>query len=116
MGRGSSDGEANSELWKIARLFAERRDYALVLPAFMGATTPLASQVLGMLDKLAPRQLLVVPYLLFAGVLVRQLRAQAEEFGRTHPGTQVAIAEHLGPDPALADLIALRVAAAEGGA
>lgn len=113
VGRGSSDPDANGDLYKTARLFGEGRAYALVQPAFIGATEPSVPAALRIVERLAPRYLLVVPYLLFAGLLVQQLRQTCEDFARAHPDMHVAVAEHLGPDPALAELIGIRVAAAE---
>ncbi len=113
VGRGSSDPDANGDLYKTARLFGEGRRYALVQPAFMGATTPRVADGLAIAARLAPRHLLVVPYLLFAGLLVDQLEAEAAAFARVHLDIQVHVAGPLGPAEALADLMGLRIVAAE---
>ncbi|MDH4120780.1 MAG: NAD(P)H-dependent oxidoreductase subunit E [Deltaproteobacteria bacterium] len=115
VGRGSSDPDANGEFHKAARLMTEGRGLGWTLPAYMGITRPLAPEVMDMAARLRPRRLVVVPYMLFGGVLVERLREQAQAFAQRHPWIQVTVAEPLGVNEALLGVLTQRVEGALAG-
>jgi len=112
VGRGSSDPDANGEFYKTARMFGEGRGLGWVLPAFMGITTPSVKDALNVAARLRPRRLVVVPYLLFGGVLADRLKAQSAAFAQSHPWVQVGMADPLGADEELFPLLDERIARA----
>jgi sirohydrochlorin cobaltochelatase len=115
LGRGSSDPDANSDLYKLARLLWEGRGFAAVDCAFCGVVGPTLEQALRKLARSRPRRIVVVPYLFFAGLLVQRMEAAAASFQREFPWIEVLLAPPLGNDPRLLDLIFTRVREAREG-
>src|SRR4051794_26022185 len=105
VGRGSSDPDAGSDLYKVARLLADGRGLGLVEPAFAGVTRPSVAEALERCRRLGATHIAVVPFFLFTGVLVPRIHAQASEWAAAHPELTVAGGPHLGPDRRLARLV-----------
>ena len=78
VGRGSSDPEANSEACKLARLLWEGSGYGSVEVCFIGITHPRLEVGFERALLLKPKRIIVVPYFLFTGVLVKKIQASAE--------------------------------------
>jgi sirohydrochlorin cobaltochelatase len=115
VGRGSSDPDANGDLCKVARLVGEGRPFPMVEPAFSGITTPRVPEGLARCVALGATRIVVVPYFLFTGVLVRRIARDGAEFERAHPGVEVRVAGHLGPVDAIAGLVVQRYEEVLGG-
>lgn len=96
VGRGSSDPDANGDFFKVARLIGESRPFARVLPSFIGIARPRFKETLQLVADARPERLLVIPYLLFGGRLLSQLREQVLDFGARYPCIKTAIAPPLG--------------------
>jgi len=119
LGRGSSDPDANAEFCKLARLFAEGRGFAQVQPAFVGVTRPSLEETLELTARGRPDLILVVPYLLFTGLLLRKITEQVARFAERRPWIRIETAPHLagGPLDALLDHVDRRLdEALHGGA
>ncbi len=106
--RGSSDPEANAEVYRAARLLWEGRRFSTVEVAFSGVTRPSVPDGLRRCLALGARRVLVVPYYLYTGVLVRRISEQVAAFAKEHPEVTCAVASHLGHDARL-DMLALRM-------
>ncbi len=104
VGRGSSDPDANSDLFKVSRLMHEGRPYPMVETSFVGITTPLLQQGLERCIRLGAERIAVVPYFLFTGVLEGRIRAESLRFG-SERGIDVRVARYLGEDPLIARLV-----------
>jgi sirohydrochlorin cobaltochelatase len=105
VGRGSSDPDANSDLWKISRLFFEGRPYPFVEAAYVSMTPPDVPSGLDRLKKLGAKKIAVFSYFLFTGVLEERIREQSEEFAARDPEVTVSYAGYFGPDERVADLV-----------
>ncbi|MEA2253434.1 MAG: sirohydrochlorin cobaltochelatase [Solirubrobacteraceae bacterium] len=105
VGRGSSDPDATSDLYKVARLLADGRGLPAVEPAFAGVAQPDVAGALERCRRLGARTIAVVPFLLFAGVLLPRVYARAAEWAADHPGVDVRGGAHLGPDRRLARVV-----------
>jgi cobalt/nickel transport system ATP-binding protein len=105
VGRGSSDPDACGDLYKVARLLADGRGLGLVEPAFAGVAQPDLPAALERLRRLGATTVVVAPFLLFTGILVRRLYATASSWAAEHPAVDVRAAAHLGPDRRLARLV-----------
>jgi cobalt/nickel transport system ATP-binding protein len=105
VGRGSSDPDATSDLYKIARLLADGRGLPMVEPAFVQVTEPTVAEALERCRRLGAKRIVVAPFLLFTGVLVPRIYAQAAEWAAAHPEVDVVAAAHLGPDRRLARVV-----------
>ena len=128
IGRGSTDPDANSDLYKISRLLADSRrltttyatglaplgvaslagPLALVEPAFVSLAPPSLSETLERLKKLEVKTIIVQPYFLFTGILVERIRKQAESWSISNPSIKVYTAPELGPDERIGSVIATR--------
>ena len=112
VGRGSSDPDANAEFYKLARLISEGRRFASLVPCFIGIASPLLPAALETAARGRPERIVVVPYLLFDGVLGDKLRAQVAEFSQRHPWIRTSVAATLGPDPRFFAIIDERISQA----
>ncbi|UNL83819.1 sirohydrochlorin chelatase [Priestia koreensis] len=96
LGRGGSDPDANSELYKISRLLWEKTNYKMVEPAFMGVTDPLVAQGIERCVKLGAKRIIILPYFLFTGILIKRLEGMVEQFNNQSNGTVVSLAGYFG--------------------
>ena len=103
--RGSSDPDANADLFKVARLLQDSRGLAMVEASFVSLAPPDVPAALERCRRLGATRIVVVPYFLFTGILVDRIGDQARAWAAEHPGVEVSVASHLGPDPRIADLV-----------
>ncbi|MYS21738.1 sirohydrochlorin cobaltochelatase [Streptomyces sp. DvalAA-14] len=115
VGRGSTDPDANAEVFKVARLLWEGRGYAGVETAFVSLAEPSVPAGLDRCRLLGARRVVVLPYFLFPGVLPDRVRDQAAAWAGAHEGPQVRCAGVIGPEPELADLVMERYRETLGG-
>jgi len=105
VGRGSSDPDANGDVYKLSRLLWEGSGLLSVETCFIGITHPRLSEGLRRCLLLQPQRLIVLPYLLFTGVLVKRIAALARSFGQAHPETEVLLTDDIGELPVFMDLV-----------
>ncbi|EST22364.1 sirohydrochlorin chelatase [Streptomyces roseochromogenus] len=105
VGRGSTDPDANAEVYKAARLLWEGRGYAGVETAFVSLAAPDVPSGLDRCVALGARRIVVLPYFLFTGILPDRVRQQTEGWAAAHPETEVRSADVIGPEPELLDLV-----------
>jgi cobalt/nickel transport system ATP-binding protein len=113
--RGSSDPDANADLFKVARLLGDGGGAEFVEAAFVSLAPPSVPAALERCRRLGAERIAVFPYFLFTGVLVERIRAQAQAWAREHPGIEVRAGEELGPDRRLAQLVLDRYREARDG-
>jgi sirohydrochlorin cobaltochelatase len=105
VGRGSTDPDANAEVFKVARLLWEGRGLAGVETAFISLAEPGVPAGLERCRRLGARRVVVLPYFLFAGVLPDRVAAQARAWASGHPDVDVRYAALIGDCDELADLV-----------
>jgi sirohydrochlorin ferrochelatase len=115
VGRGSSDPDANADLYKVARLLWDSRGLAMVEPAFVSLAQPSVPAALERCRRLGAERIVVVPYFLFTGVLVDRIADQVAGWAAAHPALHVRPGPHLGADPRIAHLVLERYAEALAG-
>ena len=108
VGRGSSDPDANSDLFKVSRLFYEGRPYPMVETAYVSMTPPSVHEGLERLKRLGAKKIAVFSYFLFTGVLEERIRLQSEEFAADNPELSISYAGYFGPHERIADLVVER--------
>jgi sirohydrochlorin ferrochelatase len=113
--RGSSDPDANADLYKVARLLWDNRGFDLVEPAFVSLAEPSVPQALERCRRLGATRIAVLPYFLFTGVLVDRIRDQVGTWAAAHPALSVRCGPELGPDVRLARLVLERYEEARRG-
>jgi sirohydrochlorin ferrochelatase/(2Fe-2S) ferredoxin len=109
VGRGSSDPDANADFCKLVRLYGEGRGLQHVLPAFIGITRPQVPEMLDLVARARPDQVVLAPYFLFGGRLIARLNDQAAAFAQQYPWIRTRVASWLGADPTLFELMRERV-------
>jgi cobalt/nickel transport system ATP-binding protein len=105
VGRGSSDPDANADLYKVARLLWDSRGLAMVEPAFVSLAQPSVPAALERCRLLGATRIVVVPYFLFTGVLVDRITEQTDAWAASHPAVDARPGPHLGADPRIAGLV-----------
>lgn len=73
VGRGSSDPDANSDVYKMARIVWEGSGYKTVEVCFIGITHPRLEEGFDRARLFQPKRIIVLPYFLFTGVLVEKI-------------------------------------------
>ncbi len=101
VGRGSKDSQSNAELPRLARLLSEKHGYGFVEYAFQLVVAPNVGQAITRCVRLGARRVVVLPYLLFAGVVRDDIVAQARAAQGAHPDVEILTAEHLFPHAGL---------------
>ncbi len=109
VGRGTNDPDANSNIAKVARMLAEGMGVAWSDAAFSGVASPLVEPALRRLVRLDFRRIIVFPYFLFTGVLVKRIYAAAGRVARDHPQIEFLRASYLRDHPLVLDCFADRV-------
>ncbi|MGH3715839.1 MAG: sirohydrochlorin chelatase [Micromonosporaceae bacterium] len=104
VGRGSTDPDANAEVAKVARLLAETTGVAVEY-GFISLAEPGVPAALDRCAALGARDVVVLPYFLFAGVLPDRVTAQATGWAAAHPEVTVGCGAVLGDTDRLADLV-----------
>jgi sirohydrochlorin cobaltochelatase len=115
VGRGSTDPDSNSDLYKVARLLSESRGLGEVEASFVSLAPPSVPDALDRCARLGAHRIAVVPYFLFAGRLVDRIGEQAARWAAARPETSVAVGDVIGPDERVADLVVERYLEASQG-
>jgi sirohydrochlorin cobaltochelatase len=105
VGRGSSDPDANGDVCKLARILWEGSWLLSVETCFIGITHPRLPEGLQRCMLLQPERIIVLPYLLFTGVLVKRIAAMARDFGQAHPEVEVLRTDDIGELPVFMELL-----------
>lgn len=109
LGRGGSDPDANSDLYKIARLLWEKTNFKIVEPAFMGVTTPLLDEGIQRCVKLGAKKVIILPYFLFTGILIKRLETMTITFQNQYSTVEFKLAEYFGYHHKLLTILIERV-------
>ncbi len=109
VGRGSSDPDANSDVAKVARMFWEGRGFATVELGFSGLTEPTVKGGIARCVSLGCQTVLVIPYFLFTGVLVKRIHQHTAEFAAEHPDLTIRSGNHMGVHPKLIEALTIRL-------
>ena len=115
VGRGTNDPDANSNIAKIARMLWEGMGFGWAEAAFSGVAHPRVDAALERASRLGFGRIVVFPYFLFTGVLVKRIYAQTDEVAARHPGIAFVKAGYLGDHPRIIDAFLERVREVDGG-
>jgi sirohydrochlorin cobaltochelatase len=115
LARGASDMESTGEVAKMAHWIYETTDHELVLPAFTGICFPRLEQVVQRLDRLGMTQIIVLPYYLFTGRLIKRIREQTARLRTQYPRRVIALAGYIGAHEQLMALLDRRLAECRDG-
>jgi sirohydrochlorin cobaltochelatase len=109
VGRGASDPDANSNVAKVMRLLWEGFGFGWGETSYSGVTFPLVQPGLEHAAKLGYRRIIVFPYFLFTGVLVKRIYDHTDLVAARHPEIEFVKAPYLSDHPLVLDSFAERV-------
>jgi sirohydrochlorin cobaltochelatase len=110
VGRGTNDPDANSNISKIARMLWEGLGIGWAEAAFSGVAHPRVDAALARAAGLGFRRIIVFPYFLFTGVLVKRIYAQTDAAAGLFPGIEFVKALYLRDHEAVLSAFCDRVA------
>ncbi len=99
VGRGTRDPDANSNVAKVARLLWEGMGFGWTEIGFSGVAHPPGDAALAHAARLGYRRIVVFPYFLFTGVLVRRIYEWADAAAVRFPGVEILKAPYLNDHP-----------------
>jgi sirohydrochlorin cobaltochelatase len=109
VGRGTSDPDANGNIAKVARMLWEGMAFGWAEVGYSGVAHPRVDALLERAARLGFRRIVVFPYFLFTGVLVRRIYAQTDEVAARHPGIEFVQAGYLNDHPLVLDTFVERI-------
>jgi sirohydrochlorin cobaltochelatase len=95
VGRGTNDPDANSNVAKLARMLLEGTGLGWAEAAFSGVAHPRVDAALTRAAMLGFRRIIVFPYFLFTGVLVKRVYAQTDAAASLFPEIEFVKALYL---------------------
>ncbi|MBD2577448.1 sirohydrochlorin chelatase [Oscillatoria sp. FACHB-1406] len=108
VGRGSSDPDANGDVYKLARLLWEGSNYATVETCFIGITHPRLEEGFRRARLYNPKQIIVLPHFLFTGALVKKIFDVSAQQQELYPDIKILNLPEIGLDPILFSLLRQR--------
>jgi len=108
VGRGTTDPDANGEVAKFARMIEEGMGFGASYVCYSGTAKPLVSDGLLAAAKLGYARLIVVPFFLFDGILVKRIYEAVDAMQEREPELEVIKAGYLGVHPNVADVMIAR--------
>jgi sirohydrochlorin cobaltochelatase len=109
VGRGASDPDANSNVAKVMRMLWEGFGFGWGETAYSGVTFPLVEPGLEHAAKLGYRRIIVFPYFLFTGVLVRRIYEYTDMVAARHPDIEFVKAPYLNDHPMVIETFMERI-------
>jgi sirohydrochlorin cobaltochelatase len=109
IGRGTSDPDANGNVAKVARMLWEGMGFGWAEVGYSGLAHPRVDALLERAVRLGFRRIVVFPWFLFTGVLVRRIYRQTDEAAARHPELELLKAPYLGEHPLVLDCFVERI-------
>ncbi len=101
VGRGSSDPDANGDVYKMARMLWEGSGYHTVETCFIGITHPRLEEGFRRARLYQPKRIIVLPYFLFTGVLVKKIFDTTAQQQAEYPDITMTCLPEMGLHPQL---------------
>jgi sirohydrochlorin cobaltochelatase len=105
VGRGSSDPDANSDVYKFSRLLWEGSNYKTVETCFIGITHPRLEEGFERARLYQPKRIIVLPHFLFTGALVKKIVRISAEQQVQYPQNQIVNLSEIGFTPELLSIV-----------
>jgi sirohydrochlorin cobaltochelatase len=115
VGRGTNDPDANSNVAKVARMLGEGMGYGWTAIAYSGVAHPRVDAALARIVRLGFRRIIVFPYFLFTGVLVKRIYDQTDAAAAMHRDIEFVKADYLNDHPLVLDAFVERVGEIDAG-
>jgi precorrin-8X/cobalt-precorrin-8 methylmutase len=105
VGRGTTDPDANSDVSKLARMLEEGLGFGTSFVCYSGTAKPLVADGLKLAARLGFSRVVVAPFFLFTGILVKRIYAAVSALAERHPEIEFLPCEYLGIHELLADAL-----------
>lgn len=115
VGRGTNDPDANSNVAKVARMLWEGMGFGWAEVAFSGVAYPLVDQALERCVTMGFARVIVFPYFLFTGILVKRIYEHTRQAAALHPEIEFVEAPYLNDHPLVIESFLERVAEVRDG-
>lgn len=115
VGRGTNDPDANGNVAKLARMLGEGLSFGWSAAGYSGVTEPNVANALERAARLGFARILVFPYFLFTGVLVKRVYAAMAEAAARHPDIEFLAADYLKHHPQVIEALVDRLAEIDSG-
>lgn len=109
VGRGASDPDANSNASKITRMLWEGFGFGWAETAYSGVTFPLVEPALEHAVKLGFKRIIVFPYFLFTGILIKRIYDGVDAVAAKNPHIDFVKAPFLNDHPKVIDTFVERL-------
>ncbi len=116
VGRGSSDPDANSNAAKVMRMLWEGLGFGWGETCYSGVTFPLVEPGLQHAAKLGYKRIVIFPYFLFTGVLVKRIYSYSDVVAAQNPDIEFVKAGYLNDHDLVIETFKERVIEAANGA
>jgi sirohydrochlorin cobaltochelatase len=115
VGRGTSDSDANGNVAKVARMLWEGVGVAHAEVGYSGVAHPRTEVALERAARLGFKRIVVFPYFLFTGVLVRRIYDAVDEVAARHPEIEFLKAGYLNDHPLVVESFVDRIRGIDAG-
>jgi sirohydrochlorin cobaltochelatase len=115
VGRGTNDPDANANIAKVARMLWEGLGFGWAEAAFSGVAHPLVGAALDRAALLGFRRIVVFPYFLFTGVLVKRIYGETDAAAARFPQIAFTKAGYLRDHPKVIETFLDRIDECETG-
>lgn len=105
VGRGSSDPDANGDVYKMARILWEGSGYQTIETCFIGITHPRLEEGFRRARLYQPKRIIVLPYFLFTGVLVKKIFDITATQQEQYPEISMTCLPEMGIQPQLLSIL-----------
>ena len=105
VGRGSSDPDANGDVYKLARIMWEGSGYQTVETCFIGITHPRLEEGFRRAYLYQPKHIIVLPYFLFTGTLMEKIFSITAQQEEQYPDIDFTCLPEMGIAPQLLQVI-----------
>lgn len=105
VGRGSSDPDANGDVYKLARILWEGSGYQTVEVCFIGITHPRLEEGFRRARLYQPRRIIVLPHFLFTGALVKKIFDVTAQQQQQYPDIELVNLPEMGLAPQLFQIL-----------
>lgn len=109
VGRGTSDTSANAEAAKLTRIVNENMGFGWADTVYSGVTYPSVGVGLEKLMKLGFKRIVVAPYFLFTGRLIKRIQGYVDKVAQENPGIDFIQTPYLNDHPRVIDAFQNRV-------
>ena len=104
VGRGTTDPDVNSNVNKLARMVEEGMGFGSSYVCYSGTAKPLVADGIARAAQMGYRRVVVIPYFLFTGILIKRIYSAVDEVQPKFPDVEGLIAGYLGGHPHVTDV------------